>query len=319
MPITRRCSNKMNIDKSKVLFLWLSDKEFHAKQASQRGVTVKEVFKVSSLFVKILRRVYLKVSCFSIFPWLNSSWSRSLNEFDTVIIHASTLTPPVVKYISNTYPKIKLIVWYWNPVKKSVPMEYFSKYDCEIWTFDEEDSKTFNLRYNSQYYFNNVKSHVSSTNNDVFFVGGDKGRLDYLLKIKGQFDSLGIKSIFNITNSSKVKVKNDIYQSRISYDEVICKINNSKAIIDVVSKNQTGLTLRPLEAIFFRKKLITNDFEITNRDFYSKENIFILEKDDINNLPGFLESPYKDIPNSILLKYDFDLWLSRFLNKSPIK
>ncbi|HIF9178742.1 TPA: hypothetical protein ACX6QN_003591 [Photobacterium damselae] len=300
------------IDKNKILFLWLNDKEFHAEQASKRGVTVREVFKVSSRFVKMLRRIYLKVNCLSVLPWLNPAWARNLNEFNTVIIHASKLTPPVVKYISNTYPKIRIIIWYWNPVSKSVPIERFSKYGCEIWTFDKDDSIKFNIKYNLQYYFNNVKPIISHTNNDVFFVGGDKGRLDYLLKIKSQLESLGIKSIFNITNTSKIKIRKGIYQNRISYDEVMCEINNSKAIIDVVSKNQSGLTLRPLEAMFFRKKLITNDFDIVNRDFYSKENVFILGKDNINNLPYFLQRPYKEIPDSILLKYDFDLWLFRF-------
>lgn len=45
----------------------------------------------------------------------------------------------------------------------------------------------------------------------------------------------------------------------ISYQENLDNIRKSKCIVDVVQKGQIGLTLRPLESLFFKKKLLTNN------------------------------------------------------------
>ncbi len=42
-------------------------------------------------------------------------------------------------------------------------------------------------------------------------------------------------------------------------------------------KNQHGISLRPLEALFLNKKLITNNRTVLNMDFYEKEKcVFLL-------------------------------------------
>ncbi|MDK2934960.1 MAG: hypothetical protein PWP27_2770 [Clostridiales bacterium] len=197
----------------------------------------------------------------------------------------------MVKFIRRKNPDVRIIVWYWNPVDKCVGLDQFSDVDCEIWSFDEEDCARYGLKYNTQYYFNNVSLKTIQDKFDVFFVGGDKGRIKDLVDIKQKFDNLGISSYFHITPTGrKHEVYKEIYKERISYTKVLDYISESKAILDYISEKQSGLTLRPLEALFFRKKLITNDKTIVNRDFYRKENIFILGKDDIENLPQFLNT-----------------------------
>ncbi|MBE0349641.1 hypothetical protein [Pseudoalteromonas lipolytica] len=302
------------MEKSKILFLWLNDREFHAQNAEKRGVDVSQVYKNHSKILKAFRRLIIKFPVITIRPWLNSKWVKKLKKYNTIIIHASKLTPPVVAFINKEHPDARVIVWYWNPIIKTIALDAFSHLNCEVWTFDEKDSEEYNIPHNTQYYFSNC--HFAALNkrldNDIFFVGGDKGRLDYLIKAKESFISAGARVFFNITNTAKVKVKNDIYQDRMSYDDVVHKILQSRAILDVVSQNQSGLTLRPLESIFYERKLITNDKSIIERDFYRKENIFILEHDEVSNINEFINSPYKPLPKELVNKYDFDAWLARF-------
>ncbi|HCF38843.1 MAG TPA: hypothetical protein DER56_07285 [Thermosipho africanus] len=93
---------------------------------------------------------------------------------------------------------------------------------------------------------------------------------------------------------------------------MLTKIGKSKAILDILSNPNDGLSLRPMESMFHRKKLITNSLLISNYDFYRSQNIFILGEDDLNKLPEFLNSPYEDIDEELIKKYDFKSWLSRF-------
>ena len=91
-------------------------------------------------------------------------------------------------------------------------------------------------------------------------------------------------------------------------------INESKAILDIVQENQTGITIRPLEALFFHKKLITNNKNIVSYKFYCQNNIFIIGKDDINTLKEFMELPWLEIDKEVSDFYTFPKWIERFFS-----
>ena len=55
------------------------------------------------------------------------------------------------------------------------------------------------------------------------------------------------------------------------------------------------------------------------RDFYCKDNIFIIGKDDINDLAEFINRPYKEVDSEIVDQYDFSSWLNRFFNNEEKK
>lgn len=308
----------------KTLFLWLNDQDFHAANSNRRGVRVERIYKKCSLVMKGIRRLQIICRVPGISIWLNE-WKNSLREYDTVIIHASVLAPPVVQYIRKKNKNVRIIVWYWNPVDKCVSPHRFANCNSEIWSFDEQDCVKYNLKYNTQYHFDDIDLNISEIKYDVFFVGGDKGRIHDLLKFQNEIEQINVSSYFHITPSSayfhmatisRKKEFSEYYKQRISYKEVLDYISESKAILDYVSERQIGLTLRPLEALFFRKKLITNDRSIIDRDFYNKKNVFVIGKDDIKELSLFISSPFIEVEKKIYDKYDFKEWLNRFYEEA---
>ena len=86
----------------------------------------------------------------------------------------------------------------------------------------------------------------------------------------------------------------------------------SKALLEIVKEDVSGITLRALEGIFFGKKLITNNKFIKMYDFYNPNNIFILEDDNLSNLKNFISSKYEPIDKTIIDYYDFEEWVNRF-------
>ena len=75
--------------------------------------------------------------------------------------------------------------------------------------------------------------------------------------------------------------------------------------MELVQKDQDGLTWRALESIFYGRKLITNFKDIKSYDFYTPNNIFVIGSDAEEELASFLDSPYKSISDDILQKYTF--------------
>jgi hypothetical protein len=71
-----------------------------------------------------------------------------------------------------------------------------------------------------------------------------------------------------------------------------------------------------MEAMFFNKKLITDNLDVLNLDFYKEENIFVLGYDKEERLGTFLSSPYTPVDGDILKQYTWEVWLDRFFTIS---
>lgn len=112
-----------------------------------------------------------------------------------------------------------------------------------------------------------------------------------------------IRSKINI-----IKNKKDF----VEYDDYLQNLRESKAILEIVPENVVGLTIRTMEALFFNKKLITNNKDIKNYDFYNPNNIFIIGEDSEDKIKQFINSPFELIDRKIVEYYDFENWIKRF-------
>lgn len=300
------------LDNERILFLWPNINEYFAKHAATRRVCVDQIFQSNSFLTRLLRKIHFILRFPFISFWLGK-WKNELAKFDIVIIHESKSIPPVVKYINKKYSDIRVIVWYWNPVKRTVSPSRFNGLQVELVSFDENDCTQFGLRYCSQYYFNDIYLAEDKLDYDVYFLGADKGRMGNLMELKQQWETIGLKCNFHVTERGATEFRRyrKLYRNGLSYDENLQNIASSKAILDYVSEHQSGMTLRPLEAIFLKKKLITNDSSIVNKPFYCKGNIFIIGNDTSDSLLSFINSPYIEIPNPLIHYYDFNEWLER--------
>jgi len=280
------------------------------------GYTVVSAYKKINFAKRVIRKIHFKSSCPKKEIWFNKKYD--LDKFESLIIFDAAANYELVKYIKKIYPDKRVILWYWNPVRNSIDPTLLSSEICEKWSYSLEDCKKFNLKYNTTFYFNGLTNNlkgenINGLNYDIVFVGRDKGRLSTLLEYKEKFESLGLKTNFHITPTKWYKKrKNKIYKNDISYNEIIDLIKKSNAILDIVQYQSDGLTLRIMESLFFKKKLITNNKIIKSYDFYDKNNIFILGEDPFEKLKEFIEIPYTEIDNEIIKKYEFNEWIYRF-------
>ena len=76
-----------------------------------------------------------------------------------------------------------------------------------------------------------------------------------------------------------------------------------------------GLSFRFFEALYYQKKLITNNTDIINYEFYNPNNIMIIDYNNYTqaSILEFLDKEYVNIDSEIINKYSFDNWLKRIL------
>lgn len=70
-----------------------------------------------------------------------------------------------------------------------------------------KDAENYGLKYNTQYYFDNVNIEDLEAEYDVSFVGLSRGRDKEILNAKKLFDDLGIKSSITIAKDDLSEIQ----------------------------------------------------------------------------------------------------------------
>lgn len=267
---------------------------------------------------RFFRKVILKTGMNGLARILFKHMDALIEKNDWIIVFDTGNADGIVKYIQGRYAGKRIIVWYWNPVQRTISPECFKSLNAELWSFDLRDCQKYDMKFNTQFYISDNtkrKKYIDMKDVDVLFIGKDKNRAEKLIWLEKKLKSQNLTSLFYVTRPSlKSEIRTDIaYRPNISYLELMGYIEHTKAILDLVHEKQSGLTLRPLEALFFKKKLITNDLNIQNYDLYNKNNIFIIGVDKEDEMGKFIYSDYDNTNyDDLIEKYDLRSWLGRF-------
>lgn len=289
------------------------------KDAEQKGYHVSQTYRNIGLIGRVLRKICMKLNLqVGMERWVND-WYFSIDEYDTVIIFANVLFKPLFYWLKKKKPQIRLICWYWDPFS-DCKLRFEPQEGIELWSFDDDDCRNYGLNYSKTFFTPRSKDNSfgeTEVKYDAFFVGEDKGRYDKLRKLQEYLADLGLKSKFIIVRDHKIFVENRGHKKRtysqpISQEKATEYIMQSRILVDLYQRGQTGLSQRAVEALLNEKKLITDNENIRKYDFYREGNIFILHDDNYQEIEVFLQKEFEKIPDKILETYSFDTWFKRF-------
>ena len=278
----------------------LSTKRGYTTQGLQNaGYTVLYPFRDKTFLGRCLREVWIRMKL----P--ESVWySRAVTKLNPqyITLHDPQITRKYLLWLQKEFPKAHIHFQYDNLVGNARhlrPEQIPEGIDAS--TYDPADSKKYGLRLRpAGGYFAKYIGIKRPTKYDVFFVGADKGRGEYLLELEKQMKELGLKTKFIITADGRIAKHKSYYSKRIPYEKVIEYDNESRAILNVTMPGQTGATMRDYESVFNQVKLITTNPNIRNYDIYKEENVFILGERDLKELPAFLQTPFVPLDEEIL-------------------
>lgn len=230
-------------------------------------------------------------------------WKKKIGDYEVVIMDSRRASKYAVMWIKKKYPRMRVIVWYWNQVsQKELHPDFCKKYGCEVWSFDKKDCIKYGMSFNDQYLL--VANGVGrrTVNYDLIYVGGWSEERERKL--------IDITSGYTDINGFYKLVHNQ--DEWIPYEKYIEIVDQTKGILEINKNGQDGLTLRALEALFYRKKLVTNNTSIVNEKIYNKKNIYIIGLDK-GSVKDFLDEPYylQDDYNDLISYYSFDGWIKR--------
>lgn len=215
----------------------------------------------------------------------------------------------------NEYRVIKALaksdrvnVFFWNPIsfwcrkqqKAKSTIAKLKRIGIHLSTFDPIDAVEYALELKKNVNRKIVDNQNSPIKYDFYFVGKPKGRIELLDTLRSFLISRGFRVHFIVVKSPK---------DYISQMDNIKFSAESKCIVDITSSDQTGFTLRPFDALFLQKKLLTNNKRITKADFYNPNNIYVFDENNLDGICEFISKPYREIPKSITDQYEINQWI----------
>lgn len=279
----------------------------------QRGYRVYGLYNgFGNVASRGIRRLWLKYRL----PFASIWFDKSVldDPAKKIFVFESLLTRPYLKWLTQQKKDASIAVWYWNIVKNTIDPRTIMDLPCSFWSFSRMDCEQYGLKFNPPPYFEEMAYQSTEEPVDVCFVGKDKGRLEQVLKWKKVFEDQGLSTEFYITPDHPYD-KNPNYSKPISYRQSVEVSARAKAILDYIEIDNSGQSMRVMEALFTHKKIITNNRLIVDYDFYCPENFFILNVDPIDGLKAFLEVPYKEPAEDVKMRYDFDNFVARCWEK----
>ena len=269
----------------------------------------------------IIMKYDTKLQVFMYGKW----YKEELKKYENVLIFHDKYSYPIVNILQNKKKYQGMIYLYYMD-----PMETDGAKDCnfirvkpnehfKIYSFEKNDCKEYGYHYNSLFFF---KEDVRTENeywSDVFFIGTDKGRLEHLLSIQKVLEKEGINIDMHICRYGRKasKYAREIgyrYKKPIPYEKLLMKLMHTRCVLDIAPENQEEVTLRVYEAIFCKKKVITNNPNVRKYQFYDRNNIFIMGEDSESELKAFVMGEFIESEKTrTIWDMDFERWVERFV------
>ena len=189
----------------------------------------------------------------------------------------------ILKKLCEQY-KIKAVLYVVNPIERRMNLGwdklsfYKKKFDLII-TTDREDARKYDIAFFPLFYSAIPEKQSMDIKYDCAFIGRDKGRGNLIKKIDAEIKKRELTSYFRLRDGMDTKSSEEAW---IPYDKILGIVSQSNCLVEVLQENQSGISLRAMEAVIFNKKLLTNNKDIIHYPFYDER--FIRVFSDINDI-----------------------------------
>lgn len=265
-------------------------------------------------------------------------YHKKINEIpadsvDYILVIRGEYTPrKSLEELKRRFSTAPITLYMWDSLRNNKGIE--EKWDCydKVYTFDRIDylNNEQSISFLPLFYYNSYVPNEQQVpvGYDIAFIGtGHEDRVRIIKGLKRQCDQCGL-SMFDyvflphrlIYLRNKLLNKNyrdvslkDIHFELMPTKEAYRIYSEAKCVVDIESPTQCGLTMRTIEMIGLRKKLITTNRDIVNYDFYNENNILVVDRKDFKIDPDFISRPYKPLDDHIYEKYSLHGWLLQVL------
>lgn len=254
--------------------------------------------------------------------------SYTVDDFDYIMFfNPETITSELLKKMKNKFCNSKFILYMWDSFEnKQHTKELLPFFDSKF-TFNKDDAIKYNLTFRPLFFIDQYDSDLNEISNecdiDIGFIGTiHSDRYVILQQIKTWAEKNNFTVFYYMFFSSKLlfykyKLQNKIFHLDIrdfkfiplKKEDVFSILSRCKVVVDIQHPKQEGLTMRTIEMLGMKKKLITTNKDIKNYDFYDGNNFLVIERNNVEITEKFVTEKYDNKLNSFRNNYRLESFL----------
>jgi hypothetical protein len=245
-----------------------------------------------------------------------------------LLIRAEAVTKKFLGDLRAYHKDAAIFLYQWDSMTLTRgPVDKLDLFD-RTFSFDKRDCATYAMTFLPLFYiddYRNIKNISNDHKYDFLFVGTiHSDRFSMIKQIDQYAYSHSMSSYFYMYFPTPVLFykmkyfdrklsgakKSDFRFSPLSRCETVQAVANAKILIDSEHPAQLGLTMRTIEALGARRKIITTNADIVNYDFYHPNNILVVNRNVVQISDSFIKSKYVEVEYSTYRKYCIHEWVS---------
>ena len=257
-------------------------------------------------------------------------------EYEKVLVVGGmtfAFTPDMVGKIKELNPKASFALYQWDSEQNLPYSTGIHKFFDKVFSFDMNDCERDSMYTFLPLFYTRIYEEIGAEKTkfykyDCSYVGTahpqkfkDINSISEFLadKMKSQFIyhymPSKLKYIYHklLAPEFKNAVLSDFSFEKIASTEMMRIFKESKCILDAPQAGQTGLTIRTIECLGAKRKLITTNKDIVKYDFYDENNILVFDGG-LDLSSPFFSSDYRELNENIYKKYSLREWLKFMLN-----
>lgn len=259
----------------------------------------------------------------------------SSKKYDVVFLisgQSLSFSEDMIAHIKESQPQAKFVLYQWDSQTNFPYIKRVQHFFDKCYSFDRKDTEETPILKFLPLFYSRVYEELGAKNkkdfkNDFCFIGtAHPKKYKFIKMMSEQLKAVYPKQFIYFFFPSPIvyfyrKVMNKELRgakySEFHYEPLTRqKMNDvyeaSRCVLDSAQAGQLGLTIRVLEALGAKKKLITTNEDIVNYDFYRPENIYVYEGHiDLDNV--FFKEEYKEVDKEIYEKYSLRSWLKKIV------
>lgn len=243
-----------------------------------------------------------------------------------LVIRGEFINGNILSYMKSKFgSNCKFSMYQWDSVNNNANAIEIARYFGKISTFDKEDAIKYRWNYRPLFYINEFIKGEKICKNDILFIGSlHSNRIEILNFLQKYCEVKSYKFESHIYTKRLVYLKRkylnrrpgyisakdtDVSFNSLSLQECYDKYNNSKVVVDYTHPGQSGYTMRTIECLGSECKLITNNKQVLDADFFDSNNIFVYDGTSFEIDDNFFVTDYKKTSDEVKNKYSLESWL----------
>lgn len=271
-----------------------------------------------------LRRKFLPMSAREHASYLEQLFANAMRHgpfSDILVIKGEFLPPDFIAKLRAANPAARLISYQWDSLERFPELVQRQALFDRVLTFDHADhARHTNFLLRPTFYRPEIveaaRAPASVPGTDFCFVGWlHHDRLRQVEMLRAQIREHGLSSFFYLFTGMRTAFQlklagkgRDVHWRPLPFARYAEQIAACRVIIDLPHPQQTGLTMRALEAVGTGKKMITTAKDVVLYDFYSPEQFDIIDAEAPRIDPAFLAAPVPPISRKMVQSYGLEAW-----------